>query len=255
MEDVQPTVVEASVDAGQAVTEQTESSHTESQGTTVETTPEKDNYGPIITAEVARREEKLQKKYEEQYGQHSKNLDRVAKHYGYDSPDEFLQAMDEFDKEQQLQEEAARLSVPVEALKKLREEIDPVKSELETLKLERAQLQLEKKKVEIAAQMAELTAKYPDFNNYNEQIYTLVTQSRYDLEHAYMVASFQDKIENTRKQAEAETIRNLQNNAATSPGSLSEGDSEHKSGFANLSREDQRRMIEEVKQGKRTSLN
>lgn len=186
-----------------------------------------------------------------QLEQQAKNLDRVAKFYGYDSSEAYLQALDQAEQDRQVQEEADRLGVPEDFI---RSELQPLKGELEQLRQEREQLQLKEQQIQIDAELKDLRSRYNDFDSYNEQIFDLVTNKGYGLEHAYMVASYQDKLTNARKQAEAETIRNLQQNAETSTGALSQGDVDHKTGFANLSREEQRRMIAEVKQGTRKTL-
>lgn len=186
-----------------------------------------------------------------QLEQQAKSLERVAKLYGYDSADSYLQAIDQAEQDRLVQEEADRLGVPEDFI---RSELQPLKGELTQLRQEREQLQLKEQQIQINAELSELRTKYKDFDNYNEQIFDMVTNKGYGLEHAYMVASFPDQIANTRKQAEAETIRNLQQNAESSTGSLSQGDVDHKTGFANLSREEQRRMIAEVKQGTRKTL-
>ncbi|WP_028609226.1 hypothetical protein [Paenibacillus harenae] len=186
-----------------------------------------------------------------QLEQQAKNLDRVAKFYGYDSSEAYLQALDQAEQDKRVQEEADLYGVPEDFI---RSELQPLKGEIAQLRQEREQLQLKEQQIQIDAELKDLRSRYNDFDSYNEQIFELVTKNGYGIEHAYMVASFQDKIANTRKQAEAETIRNLQQNAETSTGALSQGDVDHKTGFANLSREEQRRMIAEVKSGTRKTF-
>ena len=115
-------------------------------------------------------------------------------------------------------------------------------------------LEQERAMVRIEQEVNGLKAKYSDFEQYQDRVFDLAIKDGYKLEDAYRLASYEDKIANIAKQTEAETIKKIQQNGATATGSLGAEGAEHKTGFASLSKAEQRRMIEEVKQGKRTSF-
>ncbi|MNT67298.1 hypothetical protein D3C72_2054280 [compost metagenome] len=112
------------------------------------------------------------------------------------------------------------------------------------------------KEAELAVQqqLADLKGKYPDFDTYADRAIELTINSGYRLEDAYKLASYEDKLSKATQQAETDTIRRLQNNAVSTPGALGAEGAEHKTGFASLSKADQRKFIEDVKAGRRTSF-
>lgn len=205
------------------------------------------NYGPIITAEVQRREAQIQKKYEAQV----KALERTAKVYGFPDVDSYLKALDQYEREQEIRAEAEKLgvdeSVIIEHLAPLKQKLTEYEQEMQTIREREAQLRIEQ-------EVNRLKSTYPDFEQYQLEALQLVIDKGYAMEDAYKLVSYQDKLANISRQIEAETIRKIQGNAASTPGALGSEGTEHKTGFASLSREEQRRIIEEVKAGKRTSL-
>ncbi|PNQ82689.1 hypothetical protein [Paenibacillus sp. F4] len=209
------------------------------------------DYGPIITAEIARREAKLQEKFESQYGATQKNLERVAKLYGFQDVDQYMSALDQYEHEQEIAAEAQRLGVDeqvvLEHLAPLREKLTQYEQEMQSVREEKELLRVER-------EIADLTKQYPDFGQYQDKVIQKAIETGYRLEDAYKLVTFEDKLANISKQTEADTIRKLQENANSTPGALGAEGAEHKTGFASLSKEDQRKMIAEVKAGRRTSL-
>ncbi|MEK8206765.1 hypothetical protein NST41_14325 [Paenibacillus sp. FSL L8-0696] len=212
------------------------------------------NYGAAITAEVSRREAQLQKKYETQYGGYQKNLERVAKAYGFQDVDSYMTALDEYEQQQQIEQEARRLGVDTDVIVRFREELNPIKSELNQYKQEMQTVREEKATLAVERELADLKTRFPDFDQYKDRAFELAINDGYKLEDAYKLASYEDKIANTAKQTEAETIRKLQANAASTPGALGSEGAEHKTGFSTMSKADQRKFIEDVKAGRRNSF-
>ncbi|WP_059049997.1 hypothetical protein [Paenibacillus senegalimassiliensis] len=182
----------------------------------------------------------------------AKALERTAKVYGFDDVDTYLAALDKYEQEQAIREEAEKLgvdeSVVLQHLAPLKQKLSEYEREMQSVREREAQLRVDQ-------EVTRLKSEYPDFEKYQMDALQLVIDKGYNMEDAYKLASYQDKLTNISKQTEAETIRKIQGNAATTPGALGAEGSEHKTGFASLSKEDQRRMIEEVKAGRRTSLN
>lgn len=181
----------------------------------------------------------------------AKALERTAKVYGFSDVDSYLAALDKYEREQEIRAEAEKLgvdeSVVIEHLAPLKQKLNEYEQQMQSVREKEAMLQVEQ-------ELTDLRGRYPDFDQYKDRAFDLAINSGYKLEDAYKIASYEDKLASISKQTEEETIRKIQNNAATTPGSLGAEDAEHKTGFASLSREEQRRMIEEVKAGRRTSL-
>ncbi|KGE20054.1 hypothetical protein [Paenibacillus wynnii] len=184
----------------------------------------------------------------------AKNLERVAKAYGFPDVDSYMTALDEFEQQQQLEQEARRLGVDVDVVARFREELNPIKSELDQYKTEMQTVREEKAALAVERELTDLKGRYPDFDKYKDRAFDLAIESGYKLEDAYKLASYEDKIAKTAQQTEAETIRKLQNNALSTPGALGAEGAEHKTGFSSLSKDEQRKMIAEVKAGTRKTL-
>lgn len=211
---------------------------------------EKQNLGPVITAEVARREAALQKKYEEQYGAHQRNLERTARYYGFDNVDDYVTALDQAERDRQIEQEAEALGVDRSVIS---EHLAPLREKVSSLEKTQTEYEQLKQQLEIQKEVTDLRAKYSDFDQYAQKIVDLAAKG-YSLEDSYVLASYQDKISKLEKETEAKTIRNLQANAASTPGSLGAGDVEHNVGFGSLPIEEQRKIIADVKAGRRKTL-
>lgn len=182
---------------------------------------------------------------------YQQSLERIAKFYGYNSHDEYMQALDAHEQQLRIQQEADKLGVDESVI---REHLQPMKDKLAEYEKEKAALQQERLLVQIEKDVTDLKGKYSDFEKYQDQVFDMAIKHGYRLEDAYRLATYDDKLSSIAKQTEAETIKKIQQNGATSTGSLGAEGAEHKTGFTALSKEAQRRMIEEVKQGKRTTF-
>lgn len=210
--------------------------------------------GAAITAEIKRREAAIQKRYEEQYGGVQKNLERVAKAYGFHDVDSYMAALDQYERQQEIEQEARRLGVEPDVVARFREELNPLKEKLTQYEQQMQTVREQEASLKVERELTELKTKYPDFDQYKDRAFELAIKSGYRLEDAYKLASYEDKMANTAKQTEAETIRKLQQNASTTPGALGAEGAEHKTGFASMSKAEQRKFIEDVKAGRRTSF-
>jgi hypothetical protein len=193
-------------------------------------------------------------KVQEKATQYEQNMLRTAKFYGFDNVEDYVAALDQAEQDRLIQQEAERYEQYGVSEDFIRSELQPLRGELAQVKAEREALQRERMEVQVNRELTEARTKYPDFDNYGDTVFEMVTQRGYSIEHAYMVASYQDKLTHATKQAEAETIRKLQQNAESSPGALGQGDVEHQTGFASLSKAERRKFREEVKQGRRNSF-
>jgi putative component of toxin-antitoxin plasmid stabilization module len=182
---------------------------------------------------------------------YQQNLERIAKHYGFETHSEYLTELDEFDQQQKIAEEAEKLGVDESVI---REHLEPLKKQVAQFEQEKESLRQERLQVQINAELTDLKTKYPDFEKHQEKVFDMAINQGYKLEDAYKVATYEEKLSGIAKQTEAETIKKIQQNAVAGTGALGSEGTEHKTGFAAMSKDEQRRMIEEVKQGKRTSF-
>lgn len=189
-----------------------------------------------------------------QLEQQAKSLERVAKAYGFPDVDSYMTALDEYERQQEIEQEARRLGVEPDVVARFREELNPLKDKLSQYEQQMQSVREQEATLKVEREVTDLKAKYPDFDQYKDRAFDLAINSGYRLEDAYKLASYEDKMANTAKQTESETIRKLQQNASTTPGALGAEGAEHKTGFAAMSREDQRKFIAEVKAGRRTSF-
>ncbi len=189
-----------------------------------------------------------------QLEQQAKNLERVAKAYGFPDVDSYMTALDQYERQQEIEAEARRLGVEPDVVARFREELNPLKEKLTQYEQQMQTVKEQEATLKVERELTELKTKYPDFDQYKDRAFELAIESGYRLEDAYKLASYEDKMANTAKQTEAETIRKLQQNASTTPGALGAEGAEHKTGFASMSKAEQRKFIEEVKAGRRTSF-
>jgi DNA repair ATPase RecN len=271
------TVVSAPVDAVQVDVTPTEPAAempTNTGETVVESAvdaPKPDNVGEAIKREVERREAQLRKQYEEQYApyqQHSDQLKRAARLNGWgDDVDGYIARLDEVERQEQYEREASRMGIdpdtyaqyfaPVnQELNQLRQEVQRFQSQqTEAQRMQETQKQWNAL-YEAFPQLAETSQAFNDGKApewFTPQMQQLIGMG-YQPVHAYELAHKETIMSQFRKQTEANTIRGLQQNSESSPGALGQGDVAHETGFSGLSREQQRRMIDEVKRGERRSF-
>ncbi|MCE3202476.1 hypothetical protein [Paenibacillus sonchi] len=186
--------------------------------------------------------------------QQAKNLERVAKAYGFPDVDSYMTALDQYERQQEIETEARRLGVEPDVVARFRDELNPLKEKLTQYEQQMQTVRDREATLRVEQELVDLRGKYSDFEQYKDRAFELAINDGYKLEDAYKLASYEDKIAKTAQQAESDTIRKLQANANSTPGALGAEGAEHKTGFAALSKEEQRKMIAEVKAGNRTTL-
>jgi hypothetical protein len=132
----------------------------------------------------------------EQYQQH---LERTAKYHGFESVDEYVSELSRVEQERIIAEEAKKYGVPEDFI---RQELAPLKGELETLRQERTKLEQERNAVRVRDEVTQLKAKYPDFEQREQEVFQFALENGYKLEDAYRLVTYEDRI----KQAQQETI-------------------------------------------------
>lgn len=176
----------------------------------------------------------------------AKQLDRVAKFYGFDSPDKYLQALEQAERDKQIEEEAARLGVDESVVL---QHLQPLRQEVNDLKAHKEELETLKQSLTVQKQLVDLRGKYPDFDQYGPKIAEMVQTKGYDLEDAYILASHQEKVAQIARETEATTIRNLQQNATTTPGSLGAEGPDENTGYLAMTPTQRKAFRESVLRG------
>lgn len=177
-------------------------------------------------------------------------LDKMAQLSGYTNRDEFIAAVEESERQRQIEAEAEKLGVTPEHYKEF---LQPVNSELQTVKTELEQLRQQEATRQIESQVMTLASKYSDFEQHKDQVFSLAIEKGYDLEDAYKLATYESKLQAIRTQTEQEALQKLQSNQSSSPGALSEG-TEHVTSYSQLSKEAKAELRERVKRGEQINL-
>jgi len=182
-----------------------------------DTTPQED-YDIIrynkeeVKIPVSERQTYLQKGYNydkvqqqlEQAKQQAAYLDRIAKRQGFENPQDFITAFEEMENQRRMEEEAQRLGMDAEVFK---EYLEPMRSELERLKQEREEIQKAESERQLDAEILRLKSVYPDFEQVQDKVFDIAINKGYELEDAYVLATYQDKA----KQIEQQTLAKVAN--------------------------------------------
>lgn len=199
------------------VSEEVSTEMVESEVTEADTTPQEEfdiiRYNKEeVKIPASERQTYLQKGYNydkvysqlEQTKQQNAYLERIAKMQGFDTTDDFLKAVDEMEQQRRFEEDAERLGVDTQVI---REHLEPMRRELDALKQERESLQKADMERQIEAEVQRLKSEYPDFEQVQERVFDLAVQKGYELEDAYILATYKDKA----KQVEQETLAKVAN--------------------------------------------
>jgi hypothetical protein len=199
------------------------------------------------------REEQIRSQLEQEFGGKAKEaeryqqmLDRTAKFYGFDNHDEYMAALDQAEQDRLIQQEAERMGVPEDVI---REHMQPMKQELNEYKQKLATIEEQEQLRKIEAEIQTLSTRYPDFDQYKQQIFDLAGTRGYSLEDAYKLATYEDRVNSAANQARQETIRNIQQNAETSTGALGADSPDQASGYAAMSATERKAFRDRVKSG------
>ncbi|MFS0904133.1 hypothetical protein AB3N02_13850 [Priestia aryabhattai] len=171
-------------------------------------------------------------------------LDRVAKLSGYQSYDEMQGALDEYEKEQQAQQWRDQGIDPDTMNQFIEQHPD--------IQYAREMKQKEQQAAEFNAQVNQLLEAHPDLkpDDIPAEVWQVHEQQGIPLLYAYRFHAYDSVAKNAQQQA----IQSLQQNAASSPGSLGAQGAEHNKSVASMSKADFAKMQQEVLNGTRTSF-
>lgn len=207
------------------------------------------------------REEQIRAKLEQEYGAKAKDaeryqqmLDRTARYYGFDNHEEYMAALEQAEMDKRIQEEAEKLGVDEEVIRNhlqpLNQKVTEYERQLNELKEAEALRQVENQ----LASMEKDSEKFPDFAKYKNDVINIAASRGYTLEDAYKIATYEDRVLSAKMQAQQEVVRNLQQNADSSIGSLGADSPEQTSGYGAMSPTERRAFREAVKAGRQPTF-
>jgi hypothetical protein len=144
--------------------------------------------------------DKLQTQYQEAQKQ-AQYLDRLATMQGFNDTSEFLSALETYEQEQRIQQEAQKLGVDENVI---RDHLNPLKSELEQIRKQNEELRQYEIRRQVEADIAQMRDKYSDFGQYEDAVFDLASRGL-DLEQSYRLASY----ENMSKRVEQEVLARM----------------------------------------------
>ncbi|MFS0837263.1 hypothetical protein [Paenibacillus sp. 1P03SA] len=195
--------------------------------------------------------DKIQERVQ-QYETQAQMAERLMKFHGFDDFEEFSAAMEQAEQERVIREGAQKLGMDEELY---RQHLAPVNEKLQNYEKELQQLRQQEAMRQIEAETNHLKSKYSDFEQHENEIFQMVINGEVkSLEQAYKLATYEQRIAAATKQAQQETIKNIQQNNASSTGALGQEGSEEKFGYSNMSRDEKRKLRERVKRGEAVDL-
>ena len=177
-------------------------------------------------------------KVQQRASEYEQHLNRVAQFSGYQNHEEFLQALEDAEKQQvrQRYEEAG---------------IDPdlfndFLANHPDMKYAREMRAKEEEQRRIGSEIDQLRAQFPDLQpgDLTDELFAIKEQRGVPLLHAYLELNY-SRLAQLKEQ---EAIQKLQQNTLSTPGSLGAG-AEHKTGYSNLSDADKKALRERVLRG------
>lgn len=176
--------------------------------------------------------------------EYQQNLDRVARVSGYDSHEEMMQAIEQYEQEQE-QEQWRDQGIEPDAMNKFLEN----HPDIQYARQMRAEQEAARK---FDQYVHEFNQAHPDVKpeDVSQEVFTLMDAKGLSLTEAYRIHNYN----NLTKNAQQAAIQSLNQNSSSSPGSLGAQGAEHTQSVSSLSKADFERMKQQVLNGERTSF-
>jgi hypothetical protein len=142
-------------------------------------------------------------KVSQRVSEYEQNLNRIAQFAGYQSHDELVQALEDAERQQQIQAEAQKLGVNEDTYK---QHFEPVNTEVKQLKQELETLRAAEQAREVQRELDSLKQKYPDFQEYEETVFKVAIDKGYNLEDAYKIATYEERLSKIAREKEQEVL-------------------------------------------------
>ncbi|MEH7480243.1 hypothetical protein V7157_03855 [Neobacillus drentensis] len=186
-------------------------------------------------------------KVQQRATEYEQHLNRVAQLSGYETHEDFIEALEQAEIQQKQAQELQRFEEAG---------IDPDKfnqllenhPDMQYAREMRAQ---EQEQYQIRTEIEQLREQFPDLtpDDLTDELFSVKEQRGVPLLHAYLELNYSK----LAQQKEQEAIQKLQTNALSTPGSLGAG-ADHKVGYSNLSLADKKALREKVLRGEITEL-
>lgn len=134
---------------------------------------------------------------------YEQNLNRIAQFAGYSSHEDLVSALEEAEKQQQIQAEASKLGINEDTYK---QHFEPVNNEMKQMKSELDTLRAKEQAREVETEINSLKQKYPDFQDYEETVFRVAIDKGYNLEDAYKIATYDDRLAKVAREKEQEVL-------------------------------------------------
>lgn len=211
------------------------------------------NPNPVQDADTNARYADMRRKqeldqYRNQAESYQSQLDRAARLMGYQSNDELLQAMDQYERqqeEQRQQELYQQAGVDPDAFNQLL-------SSHPAIQYANQLQQQQQEQQRMTEEWGELSQEFPGITP--EQIPVEVFQVQQERGLSLLDAYLRVNYKNLAQQQEQAAIQKLQQNAAASPGSLGGGDVSHQTNVSKMPTSDFRSLVDQVLRGERKQL-
>lgn len=210
---------------------------------------EKD-FSTALKAREAQLRKQLEREYEP-HRRHSQYLERLAKSSGYDDTEGFLEAVEQVEEQQRIDQASQKMGIDENTY---RQYFQPVDQRLRAYESELDSLRLDRAKNDVQAKLTELSTKYGDFDKYQGQVFELALSRGYDLEDAYRLASYEDKLSSIGQQKEQEVLARVTGRDQKQVLSSTDKPSNVNFDPANMSLKDIEEISKRVQRGERITL-
>lgn len=215
------------------------------------TEAQQNNFEKAFAKRLTAEREKWQQEVSDKY-KHYDHYERAAKYLQKQNNIEDVLTLAQQIELAELQEQAEKQNVPVEVLQRI-QTLEAEAAEGRQLKQQQQNLEFYRgfqQQLNEFVQGKDVGAKELEDYMLKEEVKSMDVAYR-----ALRAEKLEQELSSIRQKTEAETIKKIQQNAVTSPGSVSQGAENQSINFATLSKEKQREVIERVKRGELRSLN
>jgi len=206
---------------------------------------EKD-FAKALSAREAQIRANIQKEYEDKYKTFQDPLlKQTMEYYGYTDVEAYKRDLAAAQEELRVQQQAQQLGVPEDVI---RQHLMPLSQETQQLKTELQTLREQEQARNFEAHVNDLKSKYPDFEANQDAIFEFAVQNRLEVENAYKLLTYDQKLESAASEAQRQAIQNIQKNAH-SPGPLG-GDAPSAAGsYVDMTPAERKAFRDKVKYG------
>lgn len=208
---------------------------------------------PSFASRLREKTAEVEKQYEP-YKQTFSQAERIAKAAGFDSVDAYFAAVDAQLQQQQAEQEADRLDIPLETYNQY---FAPVNQQLQQAKQQLEQLKNAEFERNLQNEYNRLSTQYPDFKQHEDAIWKIATELQLPpnrLEDAYRLATYESRIAATKLETEQSVLANVTGRDSKQVLSAADKGQSTKLDPSSMSLADIRAISERVQRGERITF-